>query len=365
MNADSFVIVGNGSGGCAAAATIAQRGIPVQLYGRDAAKTERFRAAGGITLVEGAARTTTTNVEFVSELDGAAAPGARIVVMVPTSAIGQYARMLAPHLRPGSAVLLAPGHTGGALAFRTVVRSLRPDLTDVVIGETCTLPFVARLTGPTEVAVWRRLDNLLTGVLPATATAALVSTFAAAFDGLVPAGSVIESSLSNLNAVMHPAGMIGNVGWIEATSGGFRFYREGVTPGVARIMDGVDRERLAIGSAYGVELPGFRDMFHAAGLITQEVWARHDTYLAVHHSGPNSEIMAPGSLRDRYVEEDVGAGLVAMRALARCVEVPTPVIDALIALAGVVNDTDYLSAGMTAARLGIDGLDRDRLLASL
>jgi opine dehydrogenase len=360
-----YLIIGNGAGGCAAATTIAARGIPVQLYGRNPEKSQRFRNAGGITLVEDGAQTTIGGIDFVDELDGLLGEGAKIVVMAPTSAVPYYAATLASHLKPESQVLLAPGHTGGALAFRHVVRGLRPDLADLVIGETCTLPFVTRMTGAAQVTVWRRLDNLLTGALPSPAVAALVDSFAPAFPNLAPAATVLESSLSNLNAILHPAGMIGNIGWIEATSGDFRFYIDGITPGVARIMDRVDAERLAIAKAFGLDLPTFQDMFYAAGMITTEIWSQHDTYTAVRNGTPNNEIMAPATMLDRYVEEDVGAGLVAIRALGQCAVVPTPTIDALIHLAGVVNGADYTASGLTAAKLGIDGLVRDELMAEL
>jgi opine dehydrogenase len=362
---DGYLIIGNGAGGCAAATTIAMRGIPVRLYGRSAEKSRRFREAGGITLVEDGDRTTVGSVEFTDELDGPLKPGAKVVIMVPTSAIRHYAATLAPYLTPASQVLLTPGHTGGALAFRSVLHDLRPDLTDLVIGETCTLPFVTRMTGSAEVTIWRRLENLLTGTLPAASSASLVGCFASAFSGLTPAASVLESSLSNLNAVLHPAGMIANVGWIEATGGDFRFYIDGITPGVARIMDRVDAERLSIAAAFDLSLPTFQDLFHAAGMVTEHVWAQHDTYTAVHNGTPNNKIMAPATMRDRYVEEDVGAGLVAIRALGRCASVATPTIDALIELAGAVNGTDYATSGLTAGKLGIDGLDRAGLLAAL
>lgn len=34
----------------------------------------------------------------------------------------------------------------------------------------------------------------------------------------------------NINAVIHPAGVLMNAGWIEMTSGNFLFYKESITP---------------------------------------------------------------------------------------------------------------------------------------
>ena len=40
-------------------------------------------------------------------------------------------------------------------------------------------------------------------------------------------GSVLELDLMNINAVMHPAQMVGNASWIEATGGDFAIHQAG------------------------------------------------------------------------------------------------------------------------------------------
>ncbi|HEY0185930.1 MAG TPA: NAD/NADP octopine/nopaline dehydrogenase family protein [Cellulomonas sp.] len=357
-------VVGTGPGGCAAAALLSRAGHEVRVLGRASARGEAVAAAGALRLVEPESSCSVTGLTFTTDPASAVTGASRVVLLVPTSTIAAYASSIAPWLDPGTRVLLAPGHTGGALVFRTAVRAHDPALAAALpVAETCTLPFVARMTTPAEVTVWRRTENLLTGALPAASADELVAAFSGVFEHLRPVGSVLESSLSNLNAVLHPPGMLGNIGWIESTGGAFRYYSEGVTPGVAAIMDAIDAERLAIAAAFGLDLPPFIDMFHAAGLVDDAVHATGDTYQAVHTSGPNLLIQAPASLTDRYVAEDVGSGLVALTAFARAARVATPVMDGLIELACVVNRTDYRRVGTTATAMGLTGLDRDGVLA--
>ena len=80
----------------------------------------------------------------------------------------------------------------------------------------------------------------------------------------------METGFSNINAIMHPAGMLGNVGWIEKSGGDFLYYREGITPAIGAWIDAVDQERLEIVRRLGLQALRFVDIFHQAGLTTAE-----------------------------------------------------------------------------------------------
>lgn len=63
----------------------------------------------------------------------------------------------------------------------------------------------------------------------------------------------------------------------------------------------------------------------------------------------------PPALDHRYLHEDVGWGLVQWINLAEVVGVPTPTMDALTTLAGVLNRVDYRRDGLTPERMGMAG----------
>jgi opine dehydrogenase len=159
-----------------------------------------------------------------------------------------------------------------------------------------------------------------------------------------------------MNAVFHPPGMLMNAGWVEATGGGFLFYREGITEAVGRVVAAVDAERMAVAKALGVPARGFLETFHQAGLTTAEALASGSIARACRESEPNRTIRAPASLDHRYVHEDVGYGLVPMTAFAQLGGVPTPVIDAHVALLSLAAGIDYAATGLTLEKLGLAGL---------
>jgi opine dehydrogenase len=358
--AESVTIVGAGHGGCAAAGDLGRKGIDVTLYNRTAARLEPLRRQGGIAFCDPEPHGVVPIHRLTTDVAEAAAAAARIVLMVPTSGIEYYARALAPHLTSDHDVLVAPGHTGGTLLFRRSV-------VDVVgkfrcrLAEAHTLPYICRMTREGEVTLWKRSDRLLFAALPATDTEALLRAFLDLFPSLTPMGSVLETSLSNLNAVMHPGAMLLDAGWIEATGGAFRFYSQGTTPAVGRLIAATDADRLAVGAALELRLPSFLEIFHAEGYTTDDAFASGDVYVAIRDSPPNLEIRAPSSLEHRYIREDIGFGLLGIAAFAGVAGVDVPTIDALIDLTSTASGFNLRGEGLNAERLGIAGMSTNDL----
>jgi opine dehydrogenase len=64
-------------------------------------------------------------------------------------------------------------------------------------------------------------------------------------------------------------------------------------------------------------------------------------------------VKAPPTLDHRYLHEDVGWGLVQWINLARLAHAPTPTMEALTTLAGILNGLDYYADGLTIDRMGM------------
>ena len=347
----TVAILGAGHGGAAAAADLTLRGFEVRLQARRAAALDTLR--GGITLT-GAKTGTATPAMLTTELAAAVAGADLVMLVVPAVAHEGYAHALAPLLRPEQVVMLNPGHTGGSLHFAASLRAAGAP--PVTLCESVTLAYICRMEGPATVGVYRETTTLRFAALPATRTAELAARLRPLFANLTPVDSVLATGLMNINAVIHPPGMVMNAGWVEHTEGNYFFYRESITPSVARVIEAVDAERLQLSAALGLSLPAFIDYFCAAGLTTEAARASRSVHRAMLESGPNRTIKAPASLDHRYVNEDVGYGLVPMSELARLAGVATPTMDSLITLAGIARQRDYRREGLTLARMGLDGL---------
>jgi opine dehydrogenase len=351
----AVAVLGAGNGGCAAAADLSRRGFAVRLYGRPSERLNALREHGGVGLA-GVIGDGFVPVGLITDELERAIDGAEVIVLtIPSSGLEHYARALVPLLEETQVVMLNPGHMGGSLFIAQIARELGCPVPRLC--ETTTLTYACRMTSATDVTVFGLSSNLLFAALPASATDELYERVSPLFGALTKAGSVLETGLQDLNAVEHPAQALLNTGWLEHTKGDYYFYFEGTTPSVARVIEAVDRERMALAAAVGVPTQSFVDYFHRAGYTSEEAARTGSVYQAMQASEPNRWIKGPPGLDHRYVHEDVGWGLVPWIHLGRVLGVATPTLEALTVIASVANGIDYLREGLTLERLGMDGLD--------
>jgi len=356
----SIAILGAGNGGSAAAADLALRGYEVRLYSRSEKTLEPILKRDGIELTEAGKRNFAKPHLVTNRLSEAVAGADLIMIAAPAVAHETLATNLAGCLSDGQIIFLNPGHTGGSLHVAALLRRLGV-LAKVQVCETVTLTYICRLIGPAQVEIYRRTENLRFAAFPGKLTARLLPQVGEVYPNIVPATNVLVTGLSNINAVMHPAGMVGNAGRIETSQGDFYFYRDGITPAIADVIGAVDRERVAIVRRLGLPPVSFVDIFHQAGLTSDAARESQSVYQATQESAANRTIKAPASLNHRYLNEDVGFGLVPMSELARLAGVETPVIDALITLVSELNRTDYRREGLTREKMGLAGIGPEKL----
>ena len=352
MGGTRVAVIGAGNVGHALAAHLTLRGVDVRLYNRSPARLEDIRRSGGIT-VTGALEGVASVPTLTTDMAEAVADADVVVVTLPTPALPAYAAALAESTDDGQVIWLDPGHSGGALYLSAEIRRRRGG--EPLICQLSTASHGSRMAGPATVGVF---------ALTAASMAALPSRHLdechRRVDALLPgqfskAASVLELDLQNVNAVLHPAQMVCSASWIEATGGDFRIYREGTGPATARLMEAVDSERMALAAALGVPTRSLVDALATAGYTSAEAAGTGSVYLALQAGDRISGVKAPPALDHRYLHEDVGWGLVQWINLAKVAGVPTPTMDALTTLGGVLNGVDYHREGLTLERMGMTG----------
>jgi len=361
-----IAVLGAGNGGCAVAADLTRQGYEISLYTRSESTLQPIKERGGLEYTgffgDGFAEIKIITNDIEEAIDGADV----LLIVVPTNAHTYYAKLLAPYLDERHIVMLNPGHTGGGLHFMHTLRQAGNDR-DIRTCETITLTQGCRMRGPTLVWVRIAMTNLRLSAFPGKYRDDLLPTIQTLFPNVVPGTNVLETGLTDLNAMEHPPGMLLNAAWVEHTKGDFRFYFEGISPAVARVMQAMDDERMAVLRALNekaglnMRVMSFIEYFYETGYTSEAALKSGDMYQALQESEPNKPVKAPDSLDHRYVNEDVGFGLVPLVEIGRWVGVDMPTAEVLIHLACMMREVDYWTEGLTLEKMGLDRVPIARL----
>jgi len=355
-----IAVVGAGAGGTAAVVELVAAGHEVALWARSPQTLAPLRAQDGVAH-DGVLGSGLVRPQLMTNDIGAAIADAdAILVCLPSFA---HADVAAAFARAGVTrpIILNPGHTGGALEFSQCFRAL--GATAPSIAEFSTLTYVARKYAPKKVTISGRAKSVRLAALPGggAARAAAQMLFGAA--NVMP--DVLACDLANVNMVLHTPGAVLGAAWIEATQGDFTFYVQGMTAGVARVMDALDAERRAVARAFGHDLPPLIVEMQAIGTADAAVHGTSDLVAAIVSGEANQRIKAPDSLAHRYYREDFGYGLLPLTVFAGIAGIAVPMAEALLRVAQALTGVDFVAHGRTAARMGIAGFDQKRLLEHL
>ncbi len=350
----TFAVIGAGNGGQAMAGFLALRGFGVNLWNRSEEKIRALNEAGGIILegeIGGFARPNLMTHNMAEAVGGVKI----IMVTIPASGHRDVAKKMAPWLSGGQIVVLNPGRTGGALEFRKTLLENGCNC-DITVAEAGTFVYASRTLGPGRSHIYSIKHRVPVSALPATRTMEVLRNLRSAYPQFIPAESVLFTSFDNIGAVFHPLPTILNAGRIESSLT-YEHYREGITPSIAKVLEKVDNERLAVARAFGVRARSALDwMEDAYGVKASSI------YEAVQQNPGYNGISAPSTLNTRYIFEDIPYSLVPISSLARIAGVKVPVIDAAVSMANALHGLDYRVTGRSAESMGIAGMDVVRIL---
>jgi opine dehydrogenase len=345
-NRIEIAVLGAGHGGLAMAGHLALMGFPVRLYNRTEERIWGVISTGGVEMVgdevEGFGPISLATISIEDALRGARL----IMVVVPATGHRDIAEICAPHLRDGQIIVLNPGRTFGALEFKQVLSRLGCTA-DVIIAETQTFIYASRAINPGQARIFGIKNSIPVASIRAHLIPEVLKLLRIPYHQFIPGDNIFKTSFNNIGSIFHPAVCVLNAGWIEDLSD-FQFYHEGISPSVAKALEAIDAERIAVAESLGIHAMSARHWMYRAYNA-----AGADLFQAIRANVGYKGIKAPSHLKMRYLNEDIPMSLVPMASVGRKFGVDTPAIDAIIRLGSLLNGRDYWAEGRTVERLGI------------
>ena len=347
-----WAIIGGGNGGQSLAGHLSIMGYKVRLYDVFPATVDAINAQGGIIVdgvVEGFGKPELVTLDIGEAIRGADA----VMVVAPATAHKAIAKNCAPHLTDGQILIIHPGATFGSLEFRQVLDE-EGCTAKVAIAETNSLIYACRSPKPGHASILGIKDDLIVATLPARENARALGMLQEIFPQIIGGKNVIETSLGNANAIMHPTPTLLNTSLIESRHE-WLYYWEGITPTIGAFVEEVDRERVELGKAFGIEITPIREWYAKA------YGAKADTLSeAVRRNPAYEKIKGQKDLRTRYLMEDIPTGLIPMIELGSLVGLPMERMKLIAKLGEYILGEEFESKGRTLSNLGLAGMNKEQ-----
>ncbi len=344
LNPRKIAVISTGNGGQSMAAYFSHLGFEVSLYAREYEragmfpKDRVFKMTGIIT--------DNPVIHLISSDMCAVVKDAHLImVTTPTQYHHVVAAEMARCLEDGQIIVLNPGRTFGTYVFGQTLAE-HGNTKKVLLAEAETFLFACRCTRIAEPVIHGIKEHIRVAAHDPNDTPAVVAALGAVIpDVFEAAESTLETSFSNIGMIFHPLPILLNITRVEKKEK-FLFYREGISPLVANILDRMDQERMAVALGYGHHILSAYDwLFEHYGSTGDTLYER------IQNTEAYANIYAPVDIDTRYIFEDMLTGCVPFYYAGQAIGIDTPIIKSSILWASTVYETDFIQHGRNEKRI--------------
>lgn len=345
----NVTIIGAGNSGLAMAAHLSQEGNNVTLWNRSRSTIAKLMETHTI-YCEGVIKASAKIDLVTDDLEKAVENPDLILITTPANSHKQLAKQLAQCLKKETLIVLNPGRTFGALEFKETYEEWNPDLKQT-IAETQTIIYTCRRTSEDSVNVISlKSDVLISTFDPSDNYKIILSLPRCIQEYFIPAKSMIETSIGNVGMILHCAPLLLNTGWTESEHADYKYYYDGITPSVGRLIEQIDKERVLISKILGLEVETTKEWLKRTYHLEGE-----DLYQCIQNNKVYKTILAPCSLDHRYIYEDIPCGLVPLEAVGKKIGLEMKNTGLIIDLASALLGVDFRETGRNLDYLCSEG----------
>lgn len=345
-----ITVIGGGTTGIGTAAMLTMAGHTVTLTDVPelSANLEGVKEKGGILVRGNGPRGLAMPACITTDVTAAVADADVILVSVIGPRHAEIAKLVAPAVRDGQVIGIAPGNAG-SLIFADVFKKAGVTA-DVVLLEMQRNFFSSRLTAAGEVNAARGFVKGAAVAFPAKDTDKAFERMEGVLE-FTKAKNIFETTINEANTLNHLSNSILNTSMIDQKKGKFALFIDGLTPSVLKGMEICYQEYKAVADAWGYKSKG-DPVPHFAEIADLDNHRELDLFRS---------LAGPDTIKHRYISEDAQCSVSLLVSLGKKAGVKTPFNEAMIAIASGLNDTDYYGQGCTLENFGLADMTMEQI----
>ncbi len=362
-----ITIIGAGRGGTTLAADMMLMGHDVTLFQHpDFAKAtlDPIAEAGGITIAGKTISGKTGKVMPKLSCNAKEAVHGSQVVIFSLAAFGHGNMMpeVIPHLEEGQVCIVTTGYYC-SLRFRDLI--LRSDR-KIYWVETELLPYLTDKPNAVHVDVMAVKKSLGFAAFPACDNEKVAPIIKEIFPMVEPAWhNVLEVSAASLNPICHMPLILMNLAKIENTPADktFNMYGEGTSPMAGKLMECLDKEKMAFGRLFGIEMQTAIERRQATYPIKNP--EGKGMYEAIIEDENNEGFILYPREYFGILDEDLPNAVTPLVSIANLYGLDMPLHQSILNIFAASYGDKFKEKALTAETLGLTDMSKDELLALL
>ncbi|MGI6579586.1 MAG: NAD/NADP octopine/nopaline dehydrogenase family protein [Saccharofermentanales bacterium] len=310
-----ITVIGAGNSGLAMAGQLAIAGHDVILWNRTDNAINKIMQTKTIYM-EGVIEGKAILQDVTSDLSLALTEPELVMITPPAFAHKELAISFSEYLQSEPLIILSPGRTCGAIEFRHYY-NLGNNPNRPLIAEAQTVIHTCRKLSDDLVYLYAIKDAVYLSGLGIVSNEEIYNILPPDLKlNFRPADSMIQTSIGNVGMILHCAPLLLNSGRTEDQYSDYLYYHEGITPRIAEYLEGMDRERMQVALALDYEVESTSDWLERSYQSPGS-----NLYEKIQNTHAYSEILAPSTLKHRYIFEDIPYGLVPLEALGHMFDI--------------------------------------------
>ena len=366
-----IVVLGAGYGGLAMAADLSMAGYKVNLFDLPefSKNLEPVIEKGGIDVIArtprgeefqlpGGGKTGFAKItgKITSNIKEAIEGVDLIMVVVHGYKRERYIKEFAPYLQNGQTMIIWFAYCGATRVVK-ILKDMNINK-KITICETDSLIYASKLIHPGGVVITGVKEKCLFASFPSKRSIEILKELNKIYPQVKPVKNILETSIANTSAQVHSCSTLLNLYRVERkfypyfdSIGGPLCSNYDITPGMANVINEVDKERINLGKGLGFELVNMKEQL-------KEWYGTQgkDLYETILNCYPYYMQSAPTSLQHQYIIDDVPFGLVPFISLGEKINVKMPITRAIISLACAATKKNFWSEGLTCEKLGLNNM---------